>query len=155
MHKELIAGLALSLGACVSGGGAPPALPPLAEDSEQPLLALFEHVLTAHFITFGANPPTTCAALREGGLTAEQEQELTARFVRLAPASRCKPEGAELRDAFTGEPARMVEVYDFVCREPLRCTGWVAAPGRPATRYAMRYEDGAWRFAEDLRRVAG
>jgi hypothetical protein len=155
MHKEQIAGLAHSLGASVSGGGQPPPLAPLAEDSEQPLLALFEHVLTGHFATFGANPPTTCATLRPGGLSAEQEQELIARFVRLAPAGRCKTVADGWRDAFTDEPAQVVEVYDFVCREPLQCRGWVAAPGRPATRYAMRFEDGAWRFAEDLRRVVG
>lgn len=154
MRREIIAGMALSLGACVAGGGQPPPLAPLAEDSEQPLLALFEHVLTAHFATFGANPPTTCATLRPGGLTAEQEQALIARFVRLAPASRCQAVADGRRDAFTDEPAQVIEVYNFSCSAPLQCTGWVAAPGHPATRYAMRFEGGAWRITADLRRIA-
>ena len=138
MPKSFIAGLIFALGACVSGGGETKPLAPLAEDADQPLLALFEHVLTNHFATFGPDTPTTCAVLRTGPLDAEQEDALIARFVRLA-----------------GQPAQVVEVYDFACRAPLQCTGWVVAPQRPATRDAMRYEDGAWRFAADLRMVAG
>jgi len=155
MPRDIVPLLALALGACVSGGGAPPPLAPLAEDAEQPMLALFEHVLTGHFATFGASSPTVCAVLRSGELSAEQEQALMTRFVRLAPASGCKAAGAEWRDAITDEPAQVIEVYDFVCREPLRCTGWAIAPQRPATRYAMRFEDGAWRFTADLRMIAG
>ena len=155
MPKSFIAGLIFALGACVSGGGETKPLAPLAEDADQPLLALFEHVLTNHFATFGPDTPTTCAVLRTGPLDAEQEDALIARFVRLAPASRCRAEGGKWRDTVTGQPAQVVEVYDFACRAPLQCTGWVVAPQRPATRYAMRYEDGAWRFAADLRMVAG
>ena len=155
MRITTITGLALTLGACISGGGEPPPLAPLAEDAEQPVLALLEHVLTGHFAAFGANPPTTCARLLPGPLSAEQEEALIARFVRLAPASRCRAESGKWRDTVTGQPAQVVEVYDFACRAPLQCTGWVVAPQRPATRYAMRYEDGAWRFAADLRMVAG
>jgi hypothetical protein len=154
MRSAIIPVLALSLGACVSGGGGPPPAP-LAYDAEQPLLALFEHVLTGHFAAAGADPPTTCAVLRSGRLSAEQEQALISRFVRLAPASRCAAEGEGWRDTRTGAPAQVIEVYDFVCREPLRCTGWAIAPLRPATRYAMHYEDGAWRFTADLRMIAG
>ena len=154
MRRTTITGLALGLSACVSGGGEPPPLPPLAEDQSQPVLALFEHVLTGHFAAFGANPPTTCASLRPGPLSAEQEEALIIRFVRLAPASRCTAAGEIWRDAITDEPAQVVEVYGFACTTATRCTGWAGAPGRPATRYAMRFEDGAWHFAADLRMIA-
>ena len=157
MGRRIVSGFVSLLAAsgCVSGEGDPPPLPPLVEDQERPVLALFEHVLTNHFATFGPDTPTTCAVLRTGPLDAEQEDALIARFVRLAPASRCRAEGGKWRDTVTGQPAQVVEVYDFACRAPLQCTGWVVAPQRPATRYAMRYEDGAWRFAADLRMVAG
>jgi len=151
MRKEIVASLALALGACVSGGGEPPPLPPLAEDQEQPVLALFEHVLTGHFAAFGANPPTTCAALRPGPLTDEQEEALIVRFVRLAPAARCSP---TRQDTITDAPAQIVEVYDFTCRSPTQCTGWVSAPGSPAKRYAMHFEGGQWQFTADPRLIA-
>jgi len=152
--RKIVIGMTLALGACISGGGEPPPLPPLAEDREQPVLALFEHVLTGHFATFGANPPTTCAQLRPGPLSDEQEEALIIRFVRLAPASRCVAAGSGWRDAITEEPAQVIEVYDFVCRTPTQCTGWVAAPGSPAKRYALRFESGIWRFTADLRLIA-
>lgn len=154
MQKQIIPGLALALGACVSGGGEPPAPPPLAEDADQPVLALFEHVLTGYFAAFGANSPTTCAVMPSSALTAEQEEALITRFVRLAPASRCAQAGEGWRDAITGSPAQIVQVYDFSCTTPERCTGWVAAPGSPAKRYAMRFEAGAWRFTADPRIIA-
>ena len=154
MHKAIIPGMALGLSACVAGGGTPPPPPPLSEDAGQPVLALFEHVLTGHFAAFGANPPTTCALLRPGPLSAEQEKALIVRFVRLAPASRCVAAGEGWRDAITQEPAQVVQVYEFACRSPTQCTGWVAAPGSPAKRYAMRFESGAWRFTADPRLIA-
>jgi hypothetical protein len=154
MRKSIIPGLALTLGACVSGGGEPPPLPPLAEDQEQPVLALFEHVLIGHFATFGANPSTTCAALRPGPLSAGQEEALIVRFVRLAPASRCTAAAGGWRDAITGEPAQVVEIYDFGCRTLTQCTGWTNAPGSPAKRYAMRFDGDAWRFTADPRIIA-
>ena len=154
MPKSFIAGLIFALGACVSGGGETKPLAPLAEDADQPLLALFEHVLTNHLATFGPDTPTTCAVLRTGPLDAEQEDALIARFVRLAPASRCRAEGGNWRDTVTGQPAQVVEVYEFACRAPDQCTGWVAAPGSSAKRYAMGFEDGAWRFTADPRTIA-
>ena len=144
----------MSLGACVSGGGTPPPLPPLAEDREQPALALFEHVLTGHFAAFGANPPTTCASFRPRPLSAEQEEALIVRFVRLAPASRCVAAAGGWQDVLTDEPAQVVEVYDFACRSPTQCTGWVAAPGSPAARYTMQIENGRWRFTREPRLIA-
>lgn len=143
-----------ALAACVSGGGAPPPLPKLAEDPEQPALALFEHALTGYFAAFGANPPTTCALLRPGPLSAEQEEALISRFVRLAPASRCVAAGDAWRDAITDEPAQVLQLYDFACRTPQQCTGWIAAPGSPAKRYAMRFEGGVWQFTGDPRVIA-
>ena len=154
MRKTVISGLAMVLSACISGGGTPPPLPPLAEDREQPALALIEHVLTGHFAAFGGSPPTTCALLRPGPLSAEQEEALIIRFVRLAPASRCVAAGSGWRDALTQEPAQVVEVYDFACRSPTQCTGWASAPGSPSARYAMRFEGGQWRFTRDPRLIA-
>ena len=153
MRNGLLA-LTFALGACVSGGGAPPPLAPLARDQSQPVLALFEHVLKGHFAAFGANPPTTCAQLMPGGLTAEQEEALIVRFVRLAPASRCLAAADQWRDAITDEPAQVVQVYDFACPSPSQCTGWVRAPGSPARRYAMSFDTGAWRFTADPRLLA-
>lgn len=154
MRTKIVVGLGLMLGACVSGTGDPPAPPPLAKDQTQPALALFEHVLTGHFAAFGANPPTTCAVLLPGPLTSEQEAALIVRFVRLAPASRCIAARDQWRDAITDEPAQVVQVYDFACRTPTQCTGWVTAPGSPAKRYAMQFENGAWRFTADPRLLA-
>ncbi len=153
MRKAII-GMTLGMGACVAGGGEPPPLSPLAEDQEQPALALLEHALTGHFATFGVNSPTTCASLRPGPLTAEQEEALIVRFVRLAPASRCVVAGSGWRDAITEEPAVVVQLYDFGCRAAGQCSGWVAAPGSLAARYAMRFEDGQWRFTRDPRLIA-
>ena len=135
-----IAALGAALSACISGGARP--LPKLAEDPEQPELALLEHVLTGHFAAAGANGPTTCAALAPVPLTAAQEGALLDRFVRLAPAARC------------GEGDAVVRVYDFACASETLCSGWAARPGVPATRYAMRFADGAWRFDGDLRIIA-
>ncbi len=122
-----------------------PPLPPLAQDQGAPVLALFEHVLTGYFAGAGAAAPTTCAALRPGQLSAAQEQELIARFVRLAPAARGAGGGA---DAITGGPAIVIEVADFACNQAA-CAGSVTLPGRPAARYALRFENGAWRFDGD------
>jgi hypothetical protein len=154
MRTILAIGVALMAGACASGGGEPPPLSPLASDREQPVLALFEHVLTGYFAGAGASGPTTCARLSPTPLTAEQETALIARFVRLAPAERCIAAGQGTVDAITGESAQAVQVYEFACRTPELCSGWVAAPGAPATRYAMRFEGGAWRFDSDRRIVA-
>ena len=154
MRNAVAIGLALALGACASGGGEPPPLAPLAGDREQPVLALFEHVLTGYFAGAGASGPTTCARLSPTPLTAEQERELIARFVRLAPAERCGPAGTGTVDAITGQPAAVVQVYQFACQGAELCSAWVALPGAPATRYAMRFEGGAWRFDSDRRIVA-
>lgn len=146
---------ASGLAACVSGGGAPPPLPPLAEDREQPVLALFEHVLTGYFAEAGARGPTLCASFMPEPLSAKQEEALILRFVRLAPADRCRAsEDGGWRDAITGEPAGAARVYAFACASATLCSGWAAVPGKPAIRYAMRFEDGAWRFDGDPRIIA-
>lgn len=154
MRKEIAIGVAFALGACASGGGEPPAPAPLAGDREQPVLALFEHVLTGYFARAGASGPTICARLSPTPLTDEQETALIARFVRLAPAERCIAAAPGTVDAITGEPAQAVQVYEFACQNPELCSGWVAAPGLPATRYAMRFEGGSWRFDSDRRIIA-
>jgi hypothetical protein len=160
MRKRIVSSLASllaasGLGACVSGGGEAPPLPRLAEDPSRPVLALFEHVLTGYFAEAGARGPTVCAALSPTALTADQEEALILRFVRLAPADRCRETGGGgWSDAITGEPAQVVHVYDFACREEAPCRGWVTAPGKPAMRYTMRFVDGIWRFDADPRVIA-
>jgi hypothetical protein len=154
MRRKAVTCLALALGACASGGGEPPPPAPLAGDPAQPALALFEHVLSGYFATAGAGGPTACAVFRPTPLTAEQERALIARFVRLAPAERCAPAGQGAVDSITGESAAVVQVYDFACQAPALCSGWVTLPGAPATRYAMRFEGGAWRFDGDRRIIA-
>ena len=154
MHKTIALGVALMAGACASGGGEPPMPAPLAGDREQPVLALFEHVLTGYFAGAGASVPTTCARLSPTPLTAEQEIALIARLVRLAPAERCVAQDQGLVDAITGAAAQVVQIYEFACQGEGLCSGWVAVPGAPATRYAMRFEGGAWRFDSDRRIIA-
>jgi len=145
---------ALGVAACVYDGGGPPPMSPLAHDRSQPALALFEHVLTDYFARVGANTPTVCASLVPRPLTAEQEQALIARFDRLAPADRCQAAAGGWRDAITGEAAEVVQLYDFACGSETSCTGWVRAPGKPATRYTLRFADGAWHFDGDPRILA-
>ena len=118
------------------------------------VLALFEHVLTGYFAGAGASGPTICARLSPTPLTAEQETALIARFVRLAPAERCIATEQGTVDAITGAPAQAVQVYEIACQEADLCSGWVAAPGAPATRYAMRFEGGVWRFDSNRRIIA-
>ena len=154
MRKEIAIGMAFTLGACASGGGEPPPPAPLAGDREQPVLALFEHVLTGYFAGAGAGGPTTCARLSPGPLSAAQEQALIVRFVRLAPADRCQTGAQGPVDAITGDPAQVVQVYQFACQSAELCSAWVAVPGAPATRYAMRFEGGVWRFDSDRRVIA-
>lgn len=143
--------LAAALSACAPVGGAPPPLPPLAENPERPELALLEHVLTGYFAAFGANPPTTCAARQPAPLTAEDEQALLGRFVRLAPLVRCRAGEAGYADAITGEPAGVVELREFACSAATHCAGSIASPGSPPRRYALRFESGAWRVIADPR----
>ena len=154
MRKEIAIGVAFALGACASGGGEPPPPAPLGGNREQPVLALFEHVLTGYFAGAGANGPTTCARLGPEPLTAEQEQALIVRFVRLAPAERCVSAAQGTVDAITGAPAQVVQVYQFACQGADLCSAWVATPGAPATRYAMRFQGGVWRFDSDRRIIA-
>ena len=126
---------ALALAACVAEDQPKPRLPPLpplAQDQGQPALALFEHVLTGYFAGAGPDAPTTCAALRPGQLGAAQEQELIARFVRLAPAPRCRAGTTGMVDAITGGPAAVIEVADFACNQ--------AADTMPAWTHASIFE---------------
>lgn len=147
----------LLLSACVPAttpADQPTAPPPLSKDRSQPVLAMFERVLGDYFAAGSARLPTTCAQLRPAPLTTEQEQALILRFVRLAPAQRCRVQGSGATDAVTGRPAAVVQVYDFACATPDQCTGWAMVPGQPATRHALRFEGGEWHFTSD-RRILG
>ena len=144
----------LLLGAC-----APPlrdvSLPPLAADRAAPGAALLEQALSGFFAGPGAaaDPPTVCVELSPGGLPAEQENALMARLPRLAPRDRCE-QAPGLMDRITGERAVLLQAYGFACSEADLCTGWTNAPGSPATRWTMRWQDKAWTFASDRRLIA-
>lgn len=127
---------------------------PLARDRSQPVLALFEHVLGGYFAAGSTSLPTTCVTLRPAPLKAEQEEALILRFVRLAPAARCRVQGSGVSDSITGQPASVVQVYDFACADADHCTGWAMLPGQPATRHALRFEAGEWHVVSD-RRIIG
>lgn len=157
MKRLAVAAAMLTAAACAPAttpADPPTAPPPLARDRSQPVLALFERVLGDYFAAGSARLPTTCAQLRPAALTAQQEQALILRFVRLAPAQRCRAAGSGLVDAVTGRPAAVVQVYDFACATPDQCAGWAMVPGQPATRHALRFEGGEWRFTSD-RRILG
>ncbi|WP_347304040.1 hypothetical protein V5740_05345 [Croceibacterium sp. TMG7-5b_MA50] len=132
-----------------------PALPPLAQDQVEPGPALLEHALLTFFAGPGAaaDPPTVCVDLSPGGLPAEAEKALMARFPRLAPRSRCEQPPGWI-DRLTGERAVLLQAYGLECADTVICTGWTNAPGSPATRWIMRWHDGRWTFAGDHRLIA-
>ena len=151
-----LAPLLVLAAACVNEPAAAPALPPLAADRAAPALALAEHVLAAHFADEeAADPPTTCLTLSPDPLDAAQEAALIARFPRLAPRARCATAPPPPpSDGMTGERAVVVQIYRFACTDATHCTGWAIRPGRPATRYTMAYQNGAWRIEGDRRLLA-
>ena len=139
---------------------APPPLPEisapaLVRDPAAPGAALLEHALADFFEGPGAtaDPPTLCVELSPGGLSAEQEAVLMTRFPRLAPRARCE-QAPGLMDRITGERAVLLQVYGLACGDARTCSGWTNAPGRPATHWTMRWQDGAWTFAGDRRLIA-
>jgi hypothetical protein len=141
MIRLLSVALPLSLAACAYGSGGPPPLPPLAEDQAQPGLALAEHVLAAYFAE-NPSPPMVCVSMAPRRFDDAQEKSLIVRFPRLAPFDRC-----------SGAPAQVLQIYEFACDTPVTCSGWANVPGRPSTRYVLRWQDGSWRFAADLRLI--
>jgi hypothetical protein len=155
MIRLLAVVLPLSLLSCMYGSGGPPPLPPLAEDRSQPGPALAEHVLAAYFAENAAvaNSPTVCVSMAPRAFAADEEKSLIARFPRLAPLDRCKPAGAVYVDAVTGTAAQIVQIYDFACDTQASCSAWANVPGHPSTRYQLRWQDGSWRFAADLRLI--
>lgn len=155
--RRLIPALAvLPLAACVAPQADGSAPRPLAGDQARPQLALLEQVLREHFAGrgSGAEAPTTCVSRLPRPLTVDEEQALMARFVRLAPLARCRtgPDGPI--DSIVGTRAEVIELYEFACTDAAHCLGWINRPGRPATRYAMEWQDGAWRFASDARLIS-
>jgi len=157
-HRHALASLLplLLLEACVNEPAAAPSLPPLAEDREEPALALIEHVLAGYFAAQAADadPPTTCVELSPTGLSAAQEEALIARFARLAPRERCSTDVPPPSDGFTGERAVVVQVYGLECSDAAHCAAWVLRPGSSAVRYTMTFDSGAWKFAGDKRILA-
>ena len=147
---SITAALALLTGACAYQGPRDP-LAPLAFDRKQPALALFERALAGYFAGAGPNPPTTCAQFSPAPLSAEQEEALILRFVRLAPAARCRAEGSGVVDSVTGERAVLVQVYEFKCASETLCTAWVTYPGTPSQRHTIRYREGVWKHDADPR----
>ena len=146
---------ALALASCVSGGGLP-APDRLALDQSRPHLALFEQALGEHFAGqgSGAQPPTTCVSRRPRALSADDEEALMTRFVRLAPISRCRTSPGGPVDSIIGTRADVIELYDFACTDAAHCVGWINRPGSPSTRHAMEWRDGAWHFTADRRLLA-
>ncbi|WP_121114476.1 hypothetical protein [Croceibacterium ferulae] len=140
-------------------GCAPPmrdaSAPALAQDRAAFGAALLERALAGFFDGPGAaaDPPTVCVELSPGGLPAEQEKALMARFPRLAPRDRCA-QAPGLMDRITGERAVLLQAYGFACSDPDHCTGWTNASGQPATRWTMRWQEGGWTFASDRRLIA-
>ncbi|AKH41320.1 hypothetical protein FHS61_003217 [Altererythrobacter atlanticus] len=154
----LLAGCTTAAPDGADGDVPPPA--PFANDPQQPLLALFEHVIGDYFALAGDDAPTTCAILRDGGeagsgLTADQEEALLLRFPRLAPAGRCQWDGQQYADSITGDRATVIDIYQFACDDPRNCSGSVniRGPGacRPAVQYSMLYAGDAWQFARSER----
>ena len=146
----LAAASAFFAGACAYQGPADP-LRPLAFDRDKPVLVLFERALAGYFSSAGSSPPTTCAQLSPTPLSAEQEEALILRFVRLAPAARCRAEGSGVVDSVTGAPAALVQVYEFRCASETLCTAWVTYSGSPSARHTIRYRQGVWKHDADPR----
>lgn len=134
--------LALGLVAgCVDRPAGHSPVTPLADDRSQPPAALFEHLLTAYLAEI-PQAPAVCITLAPAPLAAGQLAALVARFPSIVPAAGCTP------------ATPRVEVYDFACDSADSCTAWANAAGHPSTRWQVRWVDGSWRFAADLRRVA-
>lgn len=153
-HALLLAPLLMS--ACVYGEDGAPPLAPLAKDRTQPAGALIEHVLTRYFERVPASPnvPTVCVSFQQRPLDRALEQALIARFPRLAPLSRCAGTGNGVADAITGGAAQVIEVYAFTCDNADNCSGWATVPREPSVRYGLRWQNGAWQFARDMRLIA-
>lgn len=141
----------------------PEPLPVLVQEQGQPMLALLDHALGRHFAEAGGDAPIACLSVLDGrseeALPAELEALLMERHPSLAPLVRCtQREGAWL-DQEHGTPASVITLHSFTCSARDACTGWAAtqtgAAASPSYRYTMAYRDGEWRFARNLRLVAG
>jgi len=154
--RALIACVALAFAGCVQPMQHT-TLPLLARDRAAPGPALLEHALADFFTGPGPgtreDPPTVCVELSPGGLQPSDEEALMARFPRLAPRDRCQLD-ERWTDRITGERAVLLQAYSFACADADHCTGWINARRRPATRWTMVWQDGAWQFASDRRMVA-
>lgn len=156
---------ALGLSACVyveASDELPAPLPKLAQQQDNPLLALADEVLTDHFAEAASPVPTTCIAANDGrspeALPQVEETALMERHPKLAPLLRCVDLGEGLQDETTGEPATVIELHSFTCSDEFSCSGWASPKtgntGAPASRYIMEWGAGGWSFVRAQRLIA-
>ena len=169
----LVTMTALGLSACVyvdQSDTMPDPLPNLAQQQDNPLLALADEVLKNHFAAASASAdtaatgpvPTTCIAANDGrspeALPQPQETALMERHPKLAPLLRCVDLGEGLQDETTGEPATVIELHSFTCSDEFTCSGWASAKtggtGSPSMRYSMEWGAGGWSFVREQRLIA-
>lgn len=158
--------LMASLAACVQPAedlsGSPDPLPPLAQQKDEPRLAMLEHVLAGYFSSDITNRPTVCASWHDGreeeALPPEEETALIARFPQLAPMARCSRTANGWRDTETDEAALVFTLHNFTCSSETSCSAWggYRSNGDNSMSYLYRGEwDGdEWQFTRDMRIIA-
>jgi hypothetical protein len=161
MRAIIIPFAVLALAACThpddADSLAEEALPSLAANQSEPLLALVDHMLGTYFASDVSTRPTICVSTHDGrsdvALPPEDERELMTRYEGLAPLARCAWLDDGWQDSETGEPAMVFNVHNFTCTDESNCTafgGFVDGSSSSLTyRYAMSYVDGAWKFERD------
>lgn len=137
------------------------ALPSLAADKSQPLLALMDHMLHGYFASDVARRPTVCVAMHDGrsevALPEEAELALMMRYEALAPFARCGWIDNAWQDTETSEPAMVFNIHSFTCADDANCSGFggyiAGQTSSLSSMYTMKYESGAWNFTRDQRLV--
>lgn len=164
--KAIAAFAALGLTACTylaaETAETPAPLPSLAQDRDEPRLAMLEHVLAGYFASDITNRPTVCASWHDGreeeALPPDEEVALIARFPQLAPMARCSRTATGWRDAETEEAALVFTLHNFTCASEESCSAWggYRSNGENSMSYLYRGEwDGArWQFTRDPRIIA-
>ena len=126
-----------------------------AGDPDAPQLALLEFRIEREYVRYGS-ARLLCAAVGRADaqqpLAEEDQQRLMIRFPALAPLSRCEMREGEYVDAITGEPAAVIELFDFTCDTATRCHGSAGfrygANVAGFTIYDLEYA-GYWRVREE------
>ena len=156
----------LTLAACTHPDDGEPvpeeALPSLAANQSEPLLALVDHMLGTYFASDVSLRPTVCASTHDGrsevALPPESERELMTRYETLAPFARCAWLDDGWKDSETGEPAMVFNVHHFTCTDDANCTafgGFVDGDDSSLTYlYTMNYVDGTWQFTHRSQIIA-